>query len=298
MRILICGVSGMIGHKLWQALAGQPGQVFGTLHGRRAPFARPALFDDRTIENFEAGDFEKVTGLLDQLRPAVIINCIGITKRKAEANELEKMFLVNARFPHHLAHWAARHRARVIHFSTDCVFDGAEGNYGERSVVTATDLYGQTKYFGELDYDHCLTIRTSMIGPEITGKTELLEWFLAQGGKRITGYQNARYSGLTTLEMAGVVQRIIRDHPQLCGKYQIAGPVITKFDLLRQLRDALNLQVEISPDEKFHCDRTFQSQRFTQATGITIPSWEEMIASLAGDREFYDRNLALDQPIR
>jgi dTDP-4-dehydrorhamnose reductase len=289
MRILICGVSGMIGHTLWRAVAGRHEDVFGTLHGRRDVFARRLLFDERVIEQFEAADFESVSAVLDRLRPAVIVNCIGITKRKAEVNDVAKMFTVNARFPHQLARWAARNRARVIHFSTDCVFDGTEGNYSERSVVTAPDLYGQTKYFGELDYDHCLTIRTSMIGREITGYTELLEWFLGQGGKRITGYRNARYSGLTTLAMAGVVQRIIWDHPQLCGKYQIAGPVITKYDLLLQLREAFKLEVEIMPDETFRCDRTLQSQKFIAATGITVPGWKEMIAALADDRELYDR---------
>ena len=281
----------MIGHKLWQALAaGNNDDIVGTLHGQRDAFARYALFDERIIEQFEAADFVGVTNVLNRIRPLVIVNCIGITKRKSEASDVAKMFMINARFPHHLARWAAGNGARVIQFSTDCVFDGADGNYSERSVVTAPDLYGQTKYFGELDYDHCLTIRTSMIGREITGHTELLEWFLAQRGKCITGYRNARYSGLTTLAMARLLPRIVREHPQLCGKYQIAGPTITKYDLLCQLREAFGLEVKVAPDETFHCDRTLQSDRFVQATGIRIPSWEKMLSELAGDQEFYDRS--------
>jgi dTDP-4-dehydrorhamnose reductase len=268
--------------------------LFGTLHGGREAFDRYDLFDERAIERFEAADFDGVTILLDRVRPEVIMNCIGITKRKPEANDVAKMFLVNARFPHHLARWAGDNGARVIHFSTDCVFDGADGNYSERSVVTAPDLYGQTKYFGELDYDHCLTIRTSMIGREMTGRTELLEWFLAQQGKRVHGYKNARYSGLTTLTMAALLPRIIYDHPQLCGRYQIAGPAITKHDLLCQIRDAFAVDVEIVPDETFHCDRTMQSHKFSEATGITIPSWNEMLAELARDGEFYDRGRGLN----
>jgi len=294
MRILICGASGMIGHKIWQALVGQRDDLFGTLHGRRDVFERYRLFNDRVIEDFEASDFQGVSKLLDRVRPALIINCIGITKRKPEANDVEKMFMVNARFPHHLALWAARNQARVIHFSTDCVFDGADGDYTERSVMTAPDLYGQTKYFGELDYDHCLTIRTSMIGRELTGHTELLEWFLGQRGKRITGYKNAWYSGLTTLTMSALLPRLIFDHRQLCGKYQIAGPVITKYDLLCQLRDAFALQVEIVPDETFRCDRTLRSNKFREATGISIPSWREMLSELAEDRELYERSHGLN----
>jgi dTDP-4-dehydrorhamnose reductase len=286
MRILICGASGMIGHKMWQQLSGSYDEVFGTLHSHQSVLEN--IFDERVIERFEAADFQGVSTLLDSLRPKVIVNCLGITKRKTEANDVEKMFVVNSLFPHHLARWAATHGARVIHFSTDCVFDGADGGYTERSVVTAPDLYGQTKYFGELDYDHCLTIRTSMIGRELAGRTELLEWFLAQRGKTISGFKHALYSGLTTPAMASVLRRIIADHPQLCGKYHVAGPVITKYDLLCQLRDAFGIDVQIVPDETFHCDRTLQSDRFVKATGIRIPSWQEMIAGLAGDRALYD----------
>jgi dTDP-4-dehydrorhamnose reductase len=280
----------MIGHKLWQVLSEHQNDVLGTLHGRREAFVRYNIFDKRVIENFEAADFKSVTQVLTRLRPDVIVNCIGITKRKAEATDLAKIFIINSRFPHHLARWAADNGARVIHFSTDCVFDGAAGNYNERSVMTAPDLYGQTKYFGELDYDHCLTIRTSMIGREITGHTELLEWFLAQRGKSLTGYRNARYSGLTALAMARLLPRIIQDFPQLFGKYQIAGPIITKHDLLCQLRDAFGVDVKIVPDETFHCDRSLQSHRLSEATGITVPSWREMLSELADDQEFYDRS--------
>jgi dTDP-4-dehydrorhamnose reductase len=288
MRILICGASGMIGHKLWQVLSDRCLDVLGTLHGKKDSFARYALFNDRTIEHFEAADLGGVYKTLAAIQPNVIVNCIGITKRKAEASDLEKTFLINARFPHHLARWAADNHARVIHFSTDCVFDGASGNYGERSVATATDLYGQTKYFGEIDYEHCLTIRTSMIGRELTGHSELLEWFLGQRGKHIKGFTNALYSGLTTLAMAGVLYRIIHDYPQLSGKYQIAGPVITKYDLLCELRDAYKLDVQIAPDDTFHCDRTLRSQRFSEATGIMIPSWKEMILALVNDGRTYE----------
>jgi dTDP-4-dehydrorhamnose reductase len=284
----------MIGHKLWQTFSRSSDEVFGTLHGTRQPYESDGLFDERVIERFEAEDAVGVVEVLDRLKPAVIVNCIGITKRKPEATDVKRMFEVNALFPHHLARWAARHNARVIHFSTDCVFNGADGNYAERSVMTAPDLYGQSKYFGEIDYDHCLTIRTSMIGRELSSHTELLEWFLAQRGRTISGFKQALYSGVTTPTMATILQRLIKDHPGLSGKYQIAGPVISKFDLLCQLRDAFDVDVQIVPEENFHCDRTLQAQRFTKATGISIPSWRGMIAELSGDRKFYDNRPTLD----
>ena len=289
MRILVCGVTGMIGHKMWQTLARSHDDVMGTLHRGRNEVAFHGLFGDRVVERFEAANLEDVTALLDHVRPKVIVNCIGITKRKTEADDIARMYRVNTLFPHHLARWAARHASRVIHFSTDCVFDGADGNYDERSVVTAPDLYGQTKYFGELDYDHCLTIRTSMIGRELEGRTELLEWSLAQSGKTVSGFSNARYSGLTTNEMARILGRIITDHPELCGRYQVAGPVITKHALLCKVRDAFGIDVQIVPKSDFVCDRTLQSYRFEKATGITVPSWDAMLAELVADRAFYDK---------
>ena len=277
----------MIGHALWRGFAGSAHEVFGTLHTSSDRFAHYGLFGQRVIEGFEAANLEQVKMTLEEINPDIIINCIGITKRKSEANDLRLMFEVNALFPHRLAGWA-QGRARVIHFSTDCVFGGENGKYHERSVMTAADLYGQTKYFGELDYDHCLTIRTSMIGREIAGFSELLEWFLAQRGKQIKGFTNALYSGMTTLTMASLVPRIIERHPNLNGRYQIAGPLISKHDLLSQLRDAFALDISIKPDDSFYCDRTLQSRKFAEATGIAVPGWPEMIAGLAHDRTFYD----------
>ena len=288
-RILIFGASGMIGHALWRALSLSSHDIFGTMYGRGDRFAHlHGLFQRNVSESFDAGDPQQVRSILQQVHPEVVVNCVGITKRKNEANDLAAMFQVNALFPHQVALWAKQNKARVIHFSTDCVFDGATGNYHERSVMTAPDLYGQSKYFGELDYDHCLTIRTSMIGREISGFSELLEWFLAQKGKRIRGFRNALYSGVTTNTMAPIIRRIIEHQPDLSGRYQVAGPVISKYDLLCQLRDAFGLDMTIEPDESFHCDRTLQSNKFTKATGIKMPAWSEMIANLVRDRDFYE----------
>lgn len=279
----------MIGHALWRALSASSHELFGTFHGRADRFEKYRLFSQGIFENVEAADFAQFTEILENVSPQVIINCVGITKRKAEAEDVSAMFQVNGLFPHRLARWA-QNRARVIHFSTDCVFDGADGNYRERSVMTAPDLYGQSKYFGELDYDHCLTIRTSMIGREIAGFSELLEWFLAQRGKRIRGFRKALYSGVTTRTMASrIIPRLIEDFPKLNGRFQIAGPVISKYDLLCQLRDAFSLDVTIDPEEGFHCDRTLQSQRFAEATGMVMPGWPEMLADLAADQDFYDK---------
>ena len=125
---------------------------------------------------------------------------------------------------------------------------------------------------------------------EIAGFSELLEWFLAQRGKRIRGFRKALYSGVTTRTMASrIIPRLIEDFPKLSGRFQIAGPVISKYDLLCQLRDAFSLDVTIDAEEGFHCDRTLQSQRFAEATGMVMPGWPEMLADLAADQDFYEK---------
>jgi dTDP-4-dehydrorhamnose reductase len=287
MRVLILGVGGMVGHRMWRTLSRSPYEVVGTLHRGRDEFEAYGVFDDRVIEHIDATDFDAVTALLEKIQPTVIVNCVGITKRKSEGHDLRRMFKLNTLFPHHLARWAAKVSTRVVQFSTDCVFDGADTDYDEGSVVSAQDLYGQTKFFGELHYPNCLTIRTSMIGRELAGHTELLEWFLSNRGRTVSGFMNARYSGVTTVEMATILARIISEYPTLSGIYQVAGPSITKYELLCKIRDAFSLDVQIQPESSFVCDRTLRSVRFERATGITTRTWNDMIADLAADQAFY-----------
>lgn len=285
MRVVVLGGSGMIGHVVWRELSRRSVDVWATLRGRRDTSLGAGQFANcQVLENFDAATPEPALDLLSSLAPTVIVNCIGITKRKPEASDVRPMYAVNALFPHLLARWASHHGARVIHFSTDCVFAGESGRYTERSVMTATDLYGQTKFFGELNYGHCLTLRSSMIGRELHGRTELLEWFLSQEGKTIAGFTKAIYSGLTVMQMSRIVSSLIVDHPALSGVWQVAGPVISKYELLNQCREAFGVDILIRADDTFVCDRTLDAGPFAEITGITVPSWRHMLAELAADR--------------
>lgn len=288
-HVLILGVSGLIGHKLYEKLTARFETVSGTFHGTRDRFDHYNLFKTgELIENVEAADIEATLNTIALVNPDVILNCAGITKRRPEVKTPIQAITVNALFPHRLAQWAHENKKRVIHFSTDCVFDGATGNYDEESITTAQDAYGQTKALGELRYDHSLTIRSSFIGQELDIHSELLDWFLQQRGKTIKGFTQALYTGVSTIEMARVVGDIIENHTRLSGLYQLSVPEpISKYDLLCLARDAFNMDVEIIPDSSFEIKPTLNGDALRSKLGLTLPDWPEMMAGLAAESSLY-----------
>jgi dTDP-4-dehydrorhamnose reductase len=168
-----------------------------------------------------------------------------------------------------------------VHLSTDCVFSGKKGNYQESDPSDAEDLYGRTKYLGEVQDTRCLTLRTSIIGKELSRKLGLLEWFLAQGGV-IQGYRKAIFSGFTTLEMSRIIiEKILVDYPEKEGLYHVSSEPISKFDLLMLIKEKVGLATEIIPDETVQYDRSLESTRFRREFNYTPPTWEEMIKELS-----------------
>jgi dTDP-4-dehydrorhamnose reductase len=163
--------------------------------------------------------------------------------------------------------------------------------YRESDFSDARDLYGKSKFLGETDETEtaALTLRTSIIGREL-GETShgLLEWFLAQEGKRVKGFSQAIYSGFTTHELARIIALVIRKHPALSGLYQVASQPISKFDLLQLIRDCYRLNIEIARDDEFACDRSLVMDRFQQATGYTSPDWTRLIADMRADETPYE----------
>ncbi len=288
MRIAIIGASGLIGHKLLEKLTERFEDVFGLVRKSRTTFPFFRNFSgDRIFDNVDVRNFDQMTGMLRVIDMDVILNCVGITKRRPEIKDWPTAIDVNSLFPHRLANWAAEHGKRVIHFSTDCVFDGESGNYDEDSVTTGRDAYGRTKALGEIRYDHSLTIRSSFIGRELTEFSELLEWFLAQRGPRIRGFRQAWYSGISTIEMTRIVGDIIESQPGLNGLYQLSMvEPINKFDLLCLARDAFGRDIEIEPDDSFVTYPTLDSNRLRKKMPIELPSWPEMMAALAAEKVY------------
>jgi len=246
------------------------------------------LQNGRVVEGFDATDFASLERFLLPKRPRVIVNCIGIIKQRAAAKDAVASITVNSLLPHKLAELCRQWGGRLIHFSTDCIFNGSRGGYREEDFADAEDLYGRTKFLGEVTAGNTLTLRTSIIGRELAHFTSLLEWFLSQNHGKVKGYKKAFYSGVTTNWLAEVVGNLIQTHSDLSGLYQITGPMISKFDLLCVLREAYDLDIEILPDDEFWCDRSMVGEKFVCATGYVCPPWRELAAQLAEDSTCYD----------
>ena len=285
MRTLVLGASGLIGHQLFRKLHDRFGDCHAILHRNRNEFTATGLFENRrVIDLVDVSRWDHLQGILKSISPDVVLNCVGITKRKPAVNDPLQAVSINSLFPHQLAQWGKQTSCRIIHFSTDCVFDGALGNYDEDSITTGEDAYGKTKALGEIRYPHSLTIRSSFIGREISDRTELLEWFLAQEGKTIRGFTKAWYSGISTVQMCRVIGDIIENHPDLGGLMTLAMPEpIAKYDLLCLARDAFGVDVTIEPDDEFEIKPTLNGSRLRKAIDLELPTWQTMMQELAAD---------------
>jgi dTDP-4-dehydrorhamnose reductase len=286
-RVLVIGATGMLGHKVWQVLS----ERFDTWGTVRAVPPHPVaeLFPPaRVIRGVRADDFDGVVAACEAARPDVIVNCVGIVKQLKAAADAIPSISINALFPHRTAALADALGARMIHISTDCVFAGTRGNYSERDTPDAADLYGRTKLLGEISGPGRLTLRTSIIGRELSATTGLLEWFLSHRGGRVAGYTKARFSGLTTQALADVIARIIETGSSLEGVYHVASQPISKYDLLHELNRAYGAAVDIEPTSDVAIDRTLDGSAFQAATGLTIPAWHDMIADMVSDRTPYE----------
>jgi dTDP-4-dehydrorhamnose reductase len=271
----------MLGHQLWRGLHAQH-DTWVTLRRPVADFEVHNLFDEaKAIQFDDITDDTALERALGQAKPEAVINCVGLIKQRDEASDEALTLRVNAEFPHRLAKRCGEAGARLIHFSTDCIFAGTKGNYTESDPPDAADLYGQSKHQGEVADAHSVTLRTSVIGHELATNLALLDWFLSQRGQAIRGFTKAIYSGFTTLEMARIADRILTHHTDLSGVWHVASEPISKFGLLELCREKLGWEGVIEPNDEFVCDRSLNADRFNAATGYTPPSWEAMIGELA-----------------
>lgn len=284
MRVLLLGAGGMLGHKLLERLPPRGHDVTGTVRGAlpdpalaaRAPRAR-------LLGGVAADAFGPVRAALDALRPEAVVNCVGIIKQLREAKDAIPSIRVNALLPHLLAEWCAANGARLVHFSTDCVFSGAAGPYGPDAPADAPDLYGRTKRMGEVAGPGCLTIRSSIIGHELKGHVSLVDWFLSRRDQDAKGFSRALYTGLPTVVMAELVARALDEWRDLDGVWQAASEAISKLDLLALINAEYGLGVRLARDADFHCDRRLDGRAFTARTGWRAPDWPDMVRLMHED---------------
>ena len=289
MKVLVLGATGMLGHKLMQIFS-ERFDVTGTVRASASSYKNHPVLGGLSLQSeVLAENFDSVIEAMAQVKPDVVVNCIGIIKQHPSAKDPLRSIALNSFFPHRLARLCHVSGARMIHISTDCVFSGRRGNYSEEDLADPVDLYGRSKLLGEVTDPGCLTLRTSMIGRELKGKLGLIEWFFGQKGKKVRGFAGAIYTGFTTPALANLIGDIIENRPELSGMWHVSSDPISKYDLLSLVNQEFELDVEIEMDQIFQCDRSLNSTRFRTATGFKPPSWEAMVNQMASDATAYDR---------
>jgi dTDP-4-dehydrorhamnose reductase len=276
-KVLVLGASGMLGNAVLRFFSDQKGySVFGSIRSTSTLGLFPEALRERLISSGDLTDENGLLPLLERVQPDLIINCIGIIKQLAAADDVLTALPLNTLLPHRLLRLCRMARARLIHISTDCVFAGTRGMYREQDRCDARDLYGLSKWLGEVDDERGVTLRTSIIGPELAGSNGLLAWFLSQRSA-VRGYTQAVFSGLPTVELARVIHEHVIPNPQLHGVYHVSAEPINKYELLKLIAGVYGRDIEIAPDADPVIDRSLDSTRFRAATGYRPPDWPELV---------------------
>tara|TARA_R100000306_G_scaffold3301_1_gene6140 strand:+ start:26190 stop:27071 length:882 start_codon:yes stop_codon:yes gene_type:complete len=284
--VLVLGISGMLGSQVFKSLNSDNRYIaYGTLRkpGDMRFFAEESLA--RVTTGFDALDQNSLVRLLDRIRPDVVVNCIGLVKQLSSSKDPLLALPINSMLPHRLAGLCSLLGARFIHISTDCVFSGEKGAYIEADESDAKDLYGKSKYIGELhDVANSVTLRTSIIGHELASGRSLIDWFLAQSGE-VSGYGKAIFSGLPTVELARVIKDFVIPKIDLRGLFHVSADPIDKYSLLSMVAEIYDKDIEIKYDDSVRIDRSLDSIRFRQATGYSPPSWRVLVEQMLESRD-------------
>jgi dTDP-4-dehydrorhamnose reductase len=282
MRILILGANGLLGNTITKYFINKSNfQTYALVrdYSKVLLFKKNLRRNIYVIDNiFDLSSLEKK---IEFIKPNVVINCLGLINKKKNKsfNLIQNYIKINSLFPHKLYEICNKLEARLIHFSSDCIFSGKLGFYSEKDLPDPIDIYGRSKLLGEIDYENSLTIRKSAIGHELSTKNGLLEWFLNEHNF-VNGYKNVIFSGLTVLELAKIIEKYILPMTHLRGILNISGESISKFDLLKIIADVYNKSIEIIPDESIKINRTLNGAQFSKLTGYKINSWPVLIKSM------------------
>lgn len=269
MKFLVLGCNGMAGHMISLYLQERGHEVLG-FDRRESKYVKSVAGDARDTENLKKlvldGKFDSV------------INCIGILNQFAEKNKALAVFL-NSYLPHYLAEITSGTDTQVIHMSTDCVFSGKRGNYTENDFRDGETFYDRSKALGELEDNKNITLRNSIVGPDINAEgIGLLNWFMQQNGE-IKGYTKAMWTGQTTLQLAKTMEVAARE--KVHGLFNtVPDHAISKYNLLQLFNQYMrNNSVQITPVNGIVADKALKRTRFE--FGYLIPDYEQMISELA-----------------
>lgn len=280
MRVLVLGVTGMLGSAVFTILSQDPKlDVYGTVRTSKLLNRLKNINYDKILKNTDVENIDSLIEVFSIVKPNIVINCIGLIKQLSDANDPLKALPINSILPHRLAKLCTVSGARLVHYSTDCVFSGKKGNYKEEDTPDCYDLYGKSKQIGEVNYENSITLRTSVIGHELSSSNSLVDWFLSQE-KEVKGFRKAIFSGLTTVEHAKVLRNLVIPNTKLHGLYHLAVNPIDKYSLLRMVSDIYKKDIKIIPSDDLVIDRSLDASRFYKATGYNAPNWETLIAEL------------------
>ena len=285
MRVLVLGATGMLGNAVFKVLSSSSAlSVIGTVRNAKAIDSFDSKVKGNLISGVDVLDQDSLVDVFERSKPDVVINCIGLIKQLSSAKDPLSVLPINAMLPHRLAKLCALVGSRLVHISTDCVFSGRKGMYKENDVSDAEDLYGKSKYIGEIvDQSHVVTLRTSIIGHELNSQSSLIDWFLSQSGS-VKGFSKAVFSGLPTVELARVILDFVIPQPALQGLYHVSAEPIDKLTLLRHVAKIYQKEISIDPDEQLQIDRSLDSSRFRTATGYVPPQWPDLIEAMRASR--------------
>jgi len=279
-KVLVLGSTGLIGHQVYNYLTMKSDYKLSNISYRKKLNNDTVLLDVREEEKF--------LNTIQSIKPYVIINCIGILINGANKNP-ENAIFINAYMPHRLARLADDIGAKLIHISTDCVFSGNKKEpYIETDEKDGKDTYAKAKGLGEIVNHNHLTLRTSVVGPELKEDgEELFHWFMSQSGS-INGFTKAIWSGVTTIELAKAVKWAIEN--DITGLYHVTNNMsINKNDLLNLFKKYTKKDIEIIPFEGKKVDKSFIDTR--KEMNSIIPSYDvmvkEMVDLISNNKKLY-----------
>jgi len=277
MKVLVLGASGMLGSAMIRVLSENNNlKVFGSIRSQKVKNLFSPNISNRLVQCDDVTNYSDLVNVFNKVQPNVVINCISLSKTLLSKPDPLLMIPIYALLPHQLAKLCSASDARLIHMSTDGIFSGSKGNYVEGDPLDVQDFYGVTKFIGEVQYPHSISIRTSIIGHELQGCSGLLSWFLSQQ-KSCKCFSNAIFSGLPSVVLAQIVRDVVIPRPDLFGIYHIASNPISKCNLLRLIADVYGKEIEILPDKKISINRSLSAERFRIATGYTPPDWQSLV---------------------
>lgn len=277
MKVLILGASGLLGNMVFRSLSESVDlEVYGTV---RSEHVCDLFLDNLRGHLIVVKDLtllQDLRELLEKVRPSIVINCISVGRPIPGA--LEFLLPLLSVLPQRLLYLCSYMGIRLVQISSDGIFSGQKGGYTEKDIPDAEDAYGIAKLLGEVE-GRAVTVRTSLLGPELEAKSGLLEWFLSQPGE-CKGYLESIFSGVTTLELAKCLKDFIIPNQDLSGVFHVVGPSCSKFELLKMIKSEYGAVVSIVPDNSLRVDRSLSGEKLKKVTGYSAPGWVEMLHAM------------------